>query len=251
MVKVILWDIDGTLLDFKQSEYDAVKKCFEIFHMGNCTDEMIERYSNINAKYWERLERGEITKEQTLIGRFEEFFASEGLSVQKAQAFNKEYQIRLGDKVFFNDDANALILELKSKVKQYAVTNGTLAAQSSKLAKSGLDTLLDGTFISDEIGVEKPNIEFFNHVFGEIKKAGTSQEHLRNDEIMIVGDSLTSDMQGGNNAGILCCWYNPKGTKNTRDLKIDYEIRNLKEVIALIEEDRLQAVYEKIDSQSL
>ena len=74
---------------------------------------------------------------------------------------------------------------------------------------------------------------------------------MRNDEIMIVGDSLTSDMQGGNNAGILCCWYNPKGTKNTRDLKIDYEIRNLKEVIALIEEDRLQAVYEKIDSQSL
>lgn len=231
MIKVLLWDIDGTLLDFGQAENYAMKKCFDILEMGVCTDAMVARYAAINTKYWERLERNEITKQETLVGRFQEFFETEGLPVEKAALFNKEYQIRIGDKVFFNDNGAALVKEFKEhKIAQYAVTNGTLAAQRRKLAASGLDGLFDGAFISDEIGVVKPNIEFFERVFGEISKA----KYFEKDEIMIVGDSLTSDIQGGNNAGIVCCWYNPQGNKNTKGLRIDYEIKNLDELKEII-----------------
>ena len=103
MIKVILWDIDGTLLNFKMSERYAIEYCFNKFHMGTCTDEMLQRYSVINRGYWERLETGELTREQVMLGRFHEFFESEGLPTDQVKVFNDEYQIRLGDKAFFCD----------------------------------------------------------------------------------------------------------------------------------------------------
>lgn len=228
MIKVILWDIDGTLLDFLKAEHAAIKKCFEVFNLGECTDEMISTYSKINRKYWERLERGEMTKPEILVGRFEEFFASENIITDCASDFNKEYQVRLGDTICFCDDGYEVIKQLCGQVKQYAVTNGTKVAQDRKLSKSGLNQLLDGVFISEEIGFEKPAIEFFDRVF---EKIGPYEL----DEILIVGDSLTSDMQGGNNAGIKCCWYNPRKQSNDKNLRIDYEIDDLRNVTNLLE----------------
>ena len=227
MIKVILWDIDGTLLDFKKAENQAMKKCFAIHGLGECTDEMIERYAVINRKYWERLERKEISKEEVLVGRFEEFFASEQIETDCAKAFNEEYQIRLGDTICFSDDSFELVKNFKGQVKQYAITNGTKRAQDRKLERSGLIDVLDDVFISENVGVEKPDVRFFEHVW---EKIGT----YASDEVLIVGDSLTSDMQGGNNAGILCCWYNPKGVENTKGLRIDYEIKNLQEVREIV-----------------
>ena len=116
---------------------------------------------------------------------------------------------------------------LKGRIKQYAVTNGTKVAQDRKLLKSGLIDLFDGVFISEEIGVEKPGIGFFEYVWEQIGEYDPS-------EIMIVGDSLTSDIQGGNNAGIVCCWYNPSGKTNDKNLKIDYEITDLQDILELI-----------------
>ena len=227
MIKVILWDIDGTLLNFEMSEKYAMRKCFEIFELGECTDEMLAQYSGINRKYWEKLEKGELTKSEVLVGRFKEFFETQGLPVEKAEPFNNEYQIRLGDKAFYNDDGKQIVEQLKKKgIKQYAVTNGTLVAQQRKLKLSGLDKLLDGVFISDVIGIEKPNIGFFDAVWKEIGS-------YESDEVMIVGDSLTSDIQGGNNAGILCCWYNPKEQENTKGLRIDYEVKDLRKCVEL------------------
>ncbi len=198
MIKVILWDVDGTLLDFSAAEKAALRACFSLFGLGECTDGMVARYAAVNVRYWERLERGEISKARVLTGRFEEFFAAQGIAFDKLDAFNDEYQQRLGDTIVFNDDAYALVKGFKGRVKQYAVTNGTLAAQRRKLARSGLGKLFDGVFISDALGVEKPNIEFFEHVFANIVPCEKS-------EALIVGDSLTSDMRGGNNAGIRCC----------------------------------------------
>ena len=227
MIKVLLWDVDGTLLDFLSAEKAAMKKCFEVCGIGECTDEMIARYSKINKKYWEMLERGEITKPQVLVGRFEEFFASEGIVTDCAPEFNKEYQVRLGDTICFCDDGYELVKSLKGQVKQYAVTNGTKVAQDRKLTKSGLIDLFDDVFISEVLGIEKPGVGFFEKVWERI---GTYES----DEVMIIGDSLTSDMQGGNNAGILCCWYNPKGAVNDKGVKIDYEIDNLQKVLELL-----------------
>lgn len=223
MIKVILWDVDGTLLDFLAAEKEAIKSCFRFFGIGEATDEMIARYSVINKKYWKMLEAGEIDKPTVLRGRFEEFFINEGIDFNDFDALNSEYQIRLGDTICFFDNSYEIVKNLKGKFLQYAVTNGTVRAQTKKLKASGLGELFDGVFISDEIGYEKPTNEFFNFVFSSIGE-------YKKDEILIIGDSLTSDMQGGNNSGILCCWYNRNHESAPDGMRIDFNIDNLNEV---------------------
>ena len=221
--KVILWDIDGTLLNFEESEKVAIRTCFSIFEMGECSDEMLYDYNKINKSYWQRLERGEITKKEVLEGRFRDFFGKYGLDTKKAGDFNEEYQKRLGDTVVFFENGLELVNQLKGSVLQYAVTNGTKVAQERKLKKSGLDQILDGIFISEDVGVEKPGKGFFERVFSEIGSFPL-------EEILIVGDSLTSDMQGGMNMGIKTCWFNPERIETSHKVRIDYEITALKEL---------------------
>ena len=218
--KVVLWDIDGTILDFVAAEKAAIRKCFSIFGLGECTDDMLGIYSAINKEYWKRLERGEITKKEVLEGRFRDFFQKYNFDTSIVADFNAEYQVRLGDTVCFCKNGLEMVKTCKGKVLQYAVTNGTRIAQERKLKNSGLIELLDGVFISDIVGVEKPSIDFFNEVFNQI---GTYDKS----EVIIVGDSLTSDMQGGINAEIVTCWYNPEQKENDLGLKLDYEISDL------------------------
>ena len=228
MISTILWDVDGTLLDFIAAEKAAIKTLFGEFNLGQCSDEMIKRYSEINKTYWQRLERGEITKQEVLVGRFKEFFKSEGIDISVVEEFNSLYQLRLGDTIIYHDDSLEIIKSLRGRVRQYVVSNGTVEAQSKKLRLSGLGELVDGIFLSEHIGVEKPNIEFFDKVLEEIKPADRSS-------ILIVGDSLTSDIQGGNNAGIVTCWYNPLGDKAPDKYRIDYEISDLHQIYEIIE----------------
>ena len=190
---ILLWDVDGTLLDFIAAEKAAVQTLFREFGLGECTDEMVERYSRINKEYWERLERGELSKPEILVRRFADFFASEGLDASKAPEFNEQYQVRLGDTVVFCDDSYELLSSLRGRVKQYAVSNGTVVAQTRKLRRSGFDRLLDGVFLSEELGYEKPATEFFDRVFAAIGEPDRER-------VLIVGDSLTSDIRGGVNA---------------------------------------------------
>lgn len=224
---ILLWDVDGTLLDFIAAEKAAVQTLFREFGLGECTDEMVERYSRINKEYWERLERGELSKPEILIRRFADFFASEGLDASKAPEFNEQYQVRLGDTVVFCDDSYELLSSLRGRVKQYAVSNGTVVAQTRKLRRSGFDRLLDGVFLSEELGYEKPAVEFFERVFAAIGE-------LDRERVLIVGDSLTSDITGGNRAGIRTCWYNPKGEPNLTAAHADYEIRDLHGILDII-----------------
>ena len=239
-IKVILWDIDATILDFAAAEQVAIRKCFSVFGLGACTDEMLSVYSKINKEYWKRLERQEITKPEVLEGRFRDFFEKYGLDTSIAPQFNAEYQVRLGDTVCFNKNALEVVKACKGKILQYAVTNGTKIAQERKLVNSGLIDLLDGVFISDVIGMEKPSVEFFDAVF---KQIGDYDKF----EVLIVGDSLTSDMQGGINAGIVTCWYNPGKKENDLHLKIDYEISDLDQVWEIVFSDEPPAVDFKVE----
>lgn len=226
MIKVILWDIDGTLLNFKAQEENALRECFDLFSLGEINQEMIEKYDQINNFYWRLLEKNQITKAEVLVKRFDDFFAMFNIGFP-SELFNDEYQERLGDTIVFNDDSYNLVLSLKDKVKQYAVTNGSLSAQKKKLSKSGLKDLFDGIFISDLIGVNKPNIEFFDYVFSHIEK-------VDKDQIIIVGDSLTSDIQGGINAGIKTCYYNKEKKKFNNLISPDYQISSLNEILNII-----------------
>ena len=156
-INTLLWDLDGTLLDFLASEKIAIRQCFALFGLGECGDDRIARYSAINVRHWESLERGELTKQQVLLGRFEEFFAAEGIDTALAASFNRAYEEHLGDAVVFRDDSYALVKRLQGRVKQYIVTNGTERVQEKKLSKSGLGELFDGVFISDLVGAQKPS----------------------------------------------------------------------------------------------
>lgn len=226
MINVILWDVDGTLLDFKAQEKNAMIKGFKDYSLGTLTEKMLKRYSDINKKYWEDLEKGLYKKSDILVKRFDDFFKEYHL-VCDATSFNKSYQINLGDTICFMENAYEIVKDLKGKIKQYIVTNGTYQAQMHKLTKSGLINLVDDYFISDIVGFNKPNIEFFNYVFEKIGKNNK-------DEMLIVGDSITSDMQGGVNAKIKCCFYNPTGITDYRGLNIDYDIKSLNDIKRII-----------------
>ena len=226
-IEILLWDLDGTLLDFLASEKVALQQCFALFGLGACDAARVARYSAINVRHWERLERGELTKNQVQLGRFEEFFASEGIDVSLAPPFNEAYQERLGSTVVFLDNSYELVKSLKGRVGQYVVTNGTEKVQRQKLSRSGLGELFDGVFISDVVGAQKPSPVFFDRV---LAKLGDPDRR----RVMIVGDSLTGDMQGGMNAGLRCCWYNPEKAPRPAQYRIDYEITDLREVEALI-----------------
>ena len=217
MITTILWDVDGTLLNFEAAEKAAIRALFQEFGFGVCTDEMLKRYSQINKIYWERLERKEVTRQEVLEGRFLDFFAEEGLDVSAAPEFNECYQTSLGDTIVFYDDSYEIVKSLRGKVKQYVVSNGTITAQTKKLRVSGLGELMDGIFLSEQLGVEKPDVHFFEQVFAQTGLTAKTQ-------IMIVGDSLSSDILGGNNAGIITCWYNPEHKQSKNSVRIDYEL---------------------------
>lgn len=227
MIKTILWDVDGTLLDFDAAERAAIRTLFDAFGLGECTDTMLARYHEINIGFWQKLERNELTRSQVLVGRFEQFFNEYDINTETAPEFNQRYQLTLGETIVYHDDSLDIVKGLKGKVRQYVVSNGTIAAQTKKLDRSKLGEQMDGIFLSEELGVDKPDIAFFNKVFSAIHADDLST-------IMIVGDSLTSDILGGMNAGIITCWYNPEGKPLPDIYKVDYIISDLHELTDLL-----------------
>lgn len=230
MIKYLLWDIDNTLLSFDLAERASMTKGFDKFGLDIGDEKALEVYKNINDKYWKMLEKGEKTREEILTERFEEFFDLYDIAYDDrlVNDFNLFYQEELGKQVFFNDYAEEVLQKLGKDYKQYAVTNGSKVAQSGKLKNSGLDKVFDGVFISEDLGYDKPSLEYFDLVFESI---GSKNK----DEYILIGDSLTSDMLGSNNAGIKNIWYNPKDFDNKASVKVDYTINNLKEVIKILE----------------
>lgn len=227
--KYLLWDIDGTVLNFVAAEEAAIKSLFLKHGFGECSDEMLGKYSEINLRYWQALERNEMTKAEILVGRFEEFFGLYGLDTSKASAFNADYQLALGDTIVFCDNAMELLKGLKDSGAYVlaAITNGTKVAQEKKLLRSGLNQIFEAVFISEEVGVEKPNVEFFDLVEKEL--------HInKKEEVLVIGDSLTSDILGGINMGVDTCWYNPSCKEANKKIPATYEIRDLHEIAEIL-----------------
>lgn len=221
-MKKILWDIDGTLLNFDLAETAAIYKCFEIFNLNKPSEDMLKTYKDINDSYWKRLERNEITRDEVLLGRFREFFARFGLRTDIVEDFNYKFQIELGKTYVFNPYGEEIVKKLAESYEQYAVTNGSLTAQRGKLEGSNLNNIFKKSFISELVGFEKPDPRFFDYVFEKIGSYDL-------DDCVIIGDSLTSDMLGGKNAKIKTIWFNPEGKENSLNLDLDYEISSLDE----------------------
>ena len=221
-IKAILYDVDGTLLDFEIQEEVALSYCFKKYNLGELSEEKLELYKRINLGYWEMFEKNLITKEKLVVKRFEDYLEALGVKLN-AEEVNDTYFSKLGDTIVFKDNSYELVKSLKGKIKQYVVTNGAIRVQKTKLAKSGFDKLMDDVFISDEVGYQKPRKEFFDAIKNRLGD-------IANDEILIVGDSLTSDMKLADNCNLVSCFYNPKKKDYKVDFKIDYEISDLNEV---------------------
>ena len=222
----ILWDVDDTLLDFELSEKCALQKSFQTFNL-EINDEIIKRYSMINTQYWKKLELGQVCKEEVLIGRFLTLFDELKQKPDSITAFQRDYQYNLAHVYFYKDDSKELCLKLKNNCKQYLVTNGVSYTQRTKLQLAGFDLIMDDIFVSEEIGIPKPAIAFFEKCFEKIPE-------FDREKTIIVGDSLTSDMLGGNNAKVATCWYNPKGIVNDTNVITDYQINHLWQLLDII-----------------
>lgn len=223
----IYWDVDGTLLDFLYSQQYALRKCFRTIGR-EITDEMIAGYSQINDSFWKRLELGEITKAQLLPGRFAAFFEEYGIEGVDVEAFRLEYQEALGSVYAYLDDSLNVCRRLQGHVKQYVITNGVTATQEKKLQLSGLSVFMEDIFISEKIGAPKPKPAFFEYCLAHTAEKDKSK-------ILIVGDSLSSDIKGGMLVGIPVCWYRPEGKENPAGLVPDYEISDLHQIFEILD----------------
>lgn len=225
MIRNVLFDLDDTLFDFHKAEKIALTKT--LVHFGiDPTEETLALYSTINAAHWKRLELGEISREEVKVGRYRELFKTIGVECDPVKA-TAYYESMLAIGHYFMPGAPELLEELYRKYRLYIVSNGTAKVQEGRIGSSGIAKYMDGIFISQILGANKPDKQFFDICFAEIPDFSLS-------ETVIIGDSLSSDIKGGINAGITTVWFNPKGIENDNDIKPDYTIKELSEVPGLL-----------------
>lgn len=223
---LVLFDIDGTLLDFDLAEKNALSDTLNEYKFI-CNDEILNRYHEINIFYWKQLEKGLVDKKQLAYKRYKQLFSEYGIETD-IDTFNFKYRNRLKEGAYLLDNAMEICQELhENKIKLGVASNGGNDIQIRRIKKIGLDKYLDYMFVSEEIGYNKPHKEYFEHIFQKI-------EDIPKKKIMMVGDSLTADIQGGKNAGIITCWYNPNGESSIENIKPDYEIKDLLELRKLV-----------------
>lgn len=226
MIKNILFDLDNTLLDFHLAERIALTKT--LLHLGiEPKEEILVRYSEINSSQWKLLELGKLTREEVRVNRYKLLFQEIGVN-RCASSATKYYENLLGIGHYFVSGAEELLRTLSNNYRLYIVSNGLTAVQQPRIKSACIAKYVEDIFISQMVGFNKPSIEFFNHCFKKIPE-------FRNDETMIVGDSLTSDIKGGKNAGIITVWFNPEDTENLSDIIPDYEIGRLLDLLSLLE----------------
>ena len=228
MIKYLFLDFDNTILDFTKAEAVAIRKTMRQYGLEP-TDELAARYSAINDWHWKALERGELTKPEVITGRFAVFFSEQGNDVDAA-AVAKTYETYLSQGHWYLPGAEEAVKEkLFGKYRLFLASNGTPVVQHGRMTSADLYPYFEQSFISEEIGYNKPAREYFEIAFSRIPG-------FKREECIMVGDSLTGDIQGGKNAGLRTVWINP-GHKTAPDhLKPDYEIEYLADLPALLEE---------------
>lgn len=226
MIEILFLDLDDTILDFHRAERIAISKTFRSFGLEP-TDEVLDIYHHINQQHWKRLERGEITRDQVLTGRFQALFSRMGLPADpEAVARSYEHNLSIGH--YFLPGAKETLEELKGKYRLFLASNGTASVQHGRLTSAGLYPYFEEVFVSQDLGANKPAKAFFDACAARIP--GYAPE-----KAMMVGDSLSSDILGGIRAGMLTCWVNPAEQPAPADITPDWQIRSIQELPALLE----------------
>lgn len=222
----LLFDADDTLFDFPK----ASARAFSIMcrtHDIPDTPEVYRLYHEINEVLWAAFDRGEITKEFLTLERYVRFFKALDLDRDPAQC-NRDYLAALGQVAYPLPHAEEVCRTLAERGhKLYIVTNAVASVQRSRLKSCSFGHLFTGAFISEEAGASKPHKAYYDYVRARVP--GITPENT-----LVIGDSLTTDIRGANNAGLPCCWFNPKGKPRQESLKIDYEIADLRQLLNIV-----------------
>ena len=224
MIEILFLDLDDTILDFHKAERIALSKTLRSFGIEP-TEHVLNRYHLINKSCWEGLERGELTRDQVLVRRYELLFEELGMTCDAA-AVTAIYSKNLAIGHYFLPGAEEAVDALSKKYRLFLASNGTSSVQAGRMTSANLYRFFEKVFVSQEIGYNKPAKEYFDRCFAQIPDFDPKKA-------MIVGDSLTSDIQGGINAGIRTCWVNPE--HKVGHIKPDYEIEALAQLPALLE----------------
>ena len=226
MIEFLFLDLDDTILDFHKAERIALSKTIRQFGVEP-TEEVLHRYHVINKWHWEQLEQGKLTREEVLQNRFGVLFEELGVAADK-EACARAYEKNLSIGHFFLPGAEEAVDRLSKKYRLFLASNGTASVQHGRMTSANLYRFFEKVFVSQEIGHNKPSKAYFDGCFAQIP--GFEPE-----KAIIVGDSLTSDILGGINAGIRTCWVNPGHAPARADIQPDYEIEALPQLEALLE----------------
>ena len=220
--EILLIDLDDTILDFGAAEAVAYAGALAAFGIPE-TPALLERYHAVNLSWWEKLERGETDRDTLLVARHRQLFAELGLAADPA-AFEAEYRRRLGIGHWFLPGAEEALDYLRGRgYRLFLASNGVADTQYSRLASAGIGPCFEGLFISEELGANKPDAAFFARSFARIP--GFAPE-----KTLMIGDSLTSDVLGGINAGVDTLWLNRHGRTAPPALRPTYEITDLSRI---------------------
>lgn len=226
MIEFLLLDLDDTILDFHKAERIAIGKTIRDFGVEP-TEEVLSRYRAINKYHWECLEKGTMTRDQVLLGRFSMLFEELGVAVD-AEKCARQYEKNLAIGHYFLPDAEEAMEQLFGKYRLFLTSNGTASVQKGRMTSANLYRFFEKVFVSQEIGATKPSKEYFDRAFSQVPDFDPAKA-------MIVGDSLSSDIKGGINAGIKTCWVNPSHAAAPADIQPDYQIEALAQLPALLE----------------
>ncbi len=227
MKQFILLDLDDTIFDFHKAERIALEKTLKTLGLTP-SPAVLSRYSEINAAQWRLLEQGKLTREEVKERRYQLLFGEFGVDVSPVTAA-RTYEKNLSIGHYFMDGALELLKILSRDYDLYLVSNGSTDIQRSRIGSSPIPQYFKKMFISEEIGFNKPDVRFFEAVFSEISD-------FQKDKAVIVGDSLSSDIRGGKNAGITTVWFCPSGAAAPADTQPDYRITKLNELPALLKQ---------------
>ena len=223
--ETLLFDADNTLFDFSRAEKNALTDTLNAFGVVP-TEALIVSYSRINDEMWRRLERGEISKEALRTARFAVFCNTHGFALDETKMAHF-YMDALSKQTVLVEGALAVCKTLAETCRMYIVTNGIKSVQTRRFAASALKEYFLDVFISEEIGYEKPHRGYFEAVASKI-------EGFDPQKTLIIGDSLTSDIKGGIDAGLFTCWFNPGKKQAPEGMPITYEITALQELLPLV-----------------
>lgn len=223
--RTLLFDVDDTLLDFGAAEDLALRLILEEHNLP-FTPEIKANYQRINHGLWKSFEEGKLDRVEVLNTRFSAFFTEYGQEVD-GPLMDHNYRSYLEQGGQLIDGALELITDLQNQYDLYIVTNGVSMTQDSRLRISGLHPLFKNVFVSEDAGYQKPMKEYFDYVFARIPNFSIDQG-------LIIGDSLSADIKGGQLAGIDTCWFNPGMKMNDTNIIPTYEINKLNELYRIL-----------------